>query len=420
MSLSVHRGVAVAGKDAPPGESAASARRRTPAGGSAPSPSFAELRRRRGDSVAGEDPQVGGVAASTRRRTPASGDASSASSPNSSSSSSSSPCNCAGASATASGGVADPDSPHAARPSSSSQHPPPLPQLPAVRMDGPPPAMSATEAPLGSRPLPETVQATASLPALPPRPPQSTTTTSRGAPPPPVLIRAGVSHSHGTRRPLTWPGGLPQAPPTFRSCSWSASHSPPATTWSRGGSPPLHTNHNQMAPFRAPPPAAANQTNRHVTPSGPALPPAPAGQGLIRQLAFTGGVLVGLNGQLKDLLPGWYGALRVIYVVVLMLSAAGLGASLMASASVSVTDYTHRVASLFARICTCLSTFALIVAISTHMGGQGYIAGIIVGVAAVSFIVSLWVKGDPDANKVWIKFLQRLKSSRQKGPLLPI
>ncbi|RCV09666.1 hypothetical protein SETIT_2G047400v2 [Setaria italica] len=143
-------------------------------------------------------------------------------------------------------------------------------------------------------------------------------------------------------------------------------------------------------------------------------------------LGYTGVVLMGVYAGLMELLSGWKTILKVFYVLLLILGAFGLGTGLMAATSVQPTGYTHRVSSVCSRLCTCLATFVFIVALACHMGSHGYIAGIVLGVVAVCYMLSVWIEGDPTAygafTWVWtaIKDLwQRFKWSGQRGPLLP-
>ena len=143
-------------------------------------------------------------------------------------------------------------------------------------------------------------------------------------------------------------------------------------------------------------------------------------------LGYTGVVLMGVYAGLMELLSGWNTILKVSYVLLLILGASSLGTGLMAATSIAPNGYTHRVSSVCSRLCTCLATFVFIVALACHMGSQGYIAGIVLGVVAVCYILSIWIEGDPAAygayTRVWtaIKYLWQLfKWSGQRDPLLP-
>ncbi|CAL5078548.1 unnamed protein product [Urochloa decumbens] len=143
-------------------------------------------------------------------------------------------------------------------------------------------------------------------------------------------------------------------------------------------------------------------------------------------LGYTGVVLMGVYAGLMELLSGWNTILKFFYVLLLILGAFGLGTGLMAATSIAPTGYTHRVSSVCSRLCTCLSTFVFIIALACHMGSHGYIAGIVLGVMAVCYMLSVWIQGDPAAygayTWVWtvIKDLwQRFKRSGQTGPILP-
>ncbi|CAL5091227.1 unnamed protein product [Urochloa decumbens] len=142
-------------------------------------------------------------------------------------------------------------------------------------------------------------------------------------------------------------------------------------------------------------------------------------------LGYTGMVLMGVYAGLMELLSGWSTILKVFYVLLLILGAFGLGTGLMAATSIVPTGYTHRVSSVCSRLCTCLATFVFIIALACHMGSHGYIAGIVLGVMAVCYMLSVWIQGDPAAygayTWVWtvIKDLwQRFKRSGQRGPIL--
>ncbi|CAL5066888.1 unnamed protein product [Urochloa decumbens] len=143
-------------------------------------------------------------------------------------------------------------------------------------------------------------------------------------------------------------------------------------------------------------------------------------------LGYTGVVLMGVYAGLMELMSGWNTILKVFYILLLILGAFGLGTGLMAATSIVPTGYTHRVSSVCSRLCTCLSTFVFIIALACHMGSHGYIAGIVLGVMAVCYVLSVWIQGDPAAygayTWVWtaIKDLwQRFKRSGQRGPILP-
>jgi hypothetical protein len=114
-------------------------------------------------------------------------------------------------------------------------------------------------------------------------------------------------------------------------------------------------------------------------------------------LGYTGIVLMGVYAGLMELLSGWNTILKVFYVLLLMLGAFGLGTGLMASTSIQPTGYTHRVSCVCSRLCTCLATFVFIVALACHMGSHGYIAGIVLGAVSVSYMLSVWIEGDPAA-----------------------
>lgn len=135
---------------------------------------------------------------------------------------------------------------------------------------------------------------------------------------------------------------------------------------------------------------------------------------------------MGVYAGLVELLSGWNATLKVFYVLLLILGAFGLGTGLMAATSIAPTAYTHRVSSVCSRLCTCLATFVFIVALACHMGSHGYIAGIVLGVLAVSYICSVWIEGDPAAHgaysRVWTAtkdLWQWFKRYGQRGPILP-
>ncbi|CAN6171056.1 unnamed protein product [Urochloa humidicola] len=153
---------------------------------------------------------------------------------------------------------------------------------------------------------------------------------------------------------------------------------------------------------RAPPPQLTKPTT-----SGDPLPPHldAFSQRIIEvlfdlnygHLGYTGVVLMGVYAGLVELLAGWNTILKVFYVLLLILGAFGLGTGLMAATSIAPTGYTHQVSSVCSRLCTCLATFVFIVALACHMGSHGCIAGIVLGVVAVCYMLSVWIEGDPAA-----------------------
>ncbi|KAJ1287917.1 hypothetical protein BS78_02G047600 [Paspalum vaginatum] len=143
-------------------------------------------------------------------------------------------------------------------------------------------------------------------------------------------------------------------------------------------------------------------------------------------LGYTGLVLLGLYAGLKDQMSGWSAASKILYLALMILGASSLGAGLMAASSVAPTGYTRRVSSVCSRLCTCLATFVFVVALACQMGSHGYIAGVVLGAAAVGYMLSVWVEGDPAAygSYSWVRTAVRhlwqcFKWSGRRGPLLP-
>jgi uncharacterized membrane protein (Fun14 family) len=148
----------------------------------------------------------------------------------------------------------------------------------------------------------------------------------------------------------------------------------------------------------------------------------------LAQLAFAAIVIMGVRDGLDDLLSGWNEALKVIFVLSLIVGAGTLAVGLMATSPVVSTgySYTRTVLSTCTRFCTCLAAFVLILDLSVLMGSHGYIAGIILGLVSVLFSVSIWIKGDPAAYGVYMRARNGTKHlcgcfkwSRQRGPILP-
>ncbi|TVU41652.1 hypothetical protein EJB05_15191, partial [Eragrostis curvula] len=265
----------------------------------------------------------------------------------------------------------------------------------------------------------------ASPPASPGSQPPASATASSGTPLPPI-------------KPATASRSAPLPPPTKPAPAPGRSHRAARTklpTGSTGALPP---------PPPPPPPTKPNPGASHpsqinmatLTSGALPLPPhlAVFGQRIIEvlfnlnygHLGYAGVVLLGVYAGLKELLSGWNALLKVSYILLLILGAASLGAGLMAATSIAPTGYTHRVSSVCSRLCTCLATFVFIVALACHMGSDGYIAGIILGVVAVCYIVSVWLMGDPAAYREFIriqtsiKYLwQRYKWCGQRGRILP-
>jgi hypothetical protein len=135
---------------------------------------------------------------------------------------------------------------------------------------------------------------------------------------------------------------------------------------------------------------------------------------------------MGVRDGLDDLLSGWNEALKVIFMLSLIVGADTLAVGLMATSPVVSTGYTCTVLSTCARFCTCLAAFILILDLSVLMGSHGYIARIILGLVSVLFSVSVWIKGDPAAYGVYMRAWNSAKHlcgcfkwSRQRGPILP-
>src|SRR5207244_4515155 len=102
-------------------------------------------------------------------------------------------------------------------------------------------------------------------------------------------------------------------------------------------------------------------------------------------LFSTSAVLLALFVARNELLSGWNGVFQYILMLILVTC---LVAGLMANTPITPTQCTRVVSYLCARICTCLATLMLIVALSSHFG-WGCIAGIITGVVVDAFIVTL-------------------------------